>query len=174
VQVLLGADAPEAQLFHAASKGAFVHLATHGLAQEYEGQSFSALALTMPAQRSDADNGFLTLEDLLARWRDRLSSCRMIVLSACRTAIGAGQRDEAPHALPLGFLYAGASSVIASLWSVQDQATAELMSDFYRRLQQAGPDADRLLLFTEARKALAKKHPDPFFWAPFLYYGSPE
>lgn len=56
---------------------------------------------------------------------------------------------------------------------MQDDATAELMSDFYRRLAAAGSDTDPLAIFTAARKALRAKHADPFYWAPFLMYCGP-
>ena len=62
--------------------------------------------------------------------------------------------------------------MISSLWAVDDASTAELMADFYRRL--ASGETDRLAAFTAARKALREKHPEPFYWAPFLYIGSPE
>jgi CHAT domain-containing protein len=94
------------------------------------------------------------------------------VLSACRTNIGPTQRDEAPQALPLGFLFAGAPAVISSLWAVDDASTRELMVDFHGRL--AAGETDQLAAFTAAKKALRAKYPDPFHWAPFLYIGSPE
>src|SRR6185295_12330838 len=92
------------------------------------------------------DDGLLKLGDLLERWRGRLASCRLVVLSACRTSVGPTRRDDAPQALPFGFLYAGASSVISSLWAVDDASTRELMTEFYRHLL-AG-ETDRLGAFT--------------------------
>ena len=84
--------------------------------------------------------------------------------------------------MPLGFLYAGVPSVIASLWSVDDQSTADLMADFYKRLMQR-PNAatastgtripTRLSIFTAALKALRAERPEPYFWAPFIYIGDP-
>jgi len=81
-------------------------------------------------------------------------------------------RDEAVFALPMGFRFAGARSVIASLWRVDDQSTADLMSDFYRRL--AAGKVDRLAAFTAARKQLRTQHPDPYYWAPFIFLGNPD
>ena len=72
--------------------------------------------------------------------------------------------------MPLGFLYAGAPAVIGSLWRVDDASTAELFADFYRRLAKGTP---KLQAFTEARKALKKKYPQPYHWAAFVYIGDP-
>jgi CHAT domain-containing protein len=95
-----------------------------------------------------------------------------VVLSACRTNVGPTFRDEAPQALPIGFLFAGVPAVVSSLWAVDDASTRELMTDFYGRL--LGGQTDKLAAFTAAKKALRAKYPDPFHWAPFLYLGSPE
>jgi CHAT domain-containing protein len=159
-------------VFDLAPKARFLHFACHGIAEEYLGQSHSMLVLSEPQKVLPEDDGLLKLDDLLHRWRGRLSSCRLVVLSACRTNVGPTHRDEAPQAMPLGFLFAGASSVICSLWAVDDASTKELMTDFYGRLL-AG-EKDRLKAFTAAKKALRAKYPDPFHWAPFLYIGSPE
>jgi hypothetical protein len=118
------------------------------------------------------DDGFLKLIDLLEHWRDRLHGCELVVLSACETHRGPTQQDEAPFALPVGFMYAGCPSVIASLWRVDDQSTADLFSDFYQRLERS-EGRDKLKAFTEARQALRKKYPEPYFWAPFIYIGGP-
>ena len=121
------------------------------------------------------DDGLLKLGDLLHRRRGRLDSCRLVVLYACRTNVGPTLRDDAPQALPMGFLLAGAPAVITSLWAVDDASTKELMTDFYRRIADTAPgETDKLAAFTAAKKALRQKYPDPFHWAPFLFMGSPE
>ena len=74
--------------------------------------------------------------------------------------------------MPWGFHYAGCPSVIASLWRVDDASTAELMSGFYARLARNGRKG-KLEAFTEARKALRKRYPQPYFWAPFILIGDP-
>jgi len=167
---LLGKDATESKLFELAPKARYLHLATHLLADERQQTSYSALALTLPDRPTANDDGFLKLIDLLEHWRDRLSGCELVVLSACETQRGPTQKDEAPFAMPVGFLYAGAPAVIASLWRVDDQSTADLFSDFYKRLAQG---KSKLEAFTEARQALRKKYPQPYFWAPFIYIGDP-
>lgn len=178
VQVLLGDAATEAALYAAAPRARFLHLATHQLADETEFATYSSLALTLPPEVSSADNGFLTLQEMLAHWADRLSRCELVVLSACETQVGRRQRDEAVFALPIGFQYAGAPSVIASLWRVNDASTAVLMARFYEQLTSnhghstlLADDVDKLAAFTAARKALRAAHPEPYFWAPFVFIG---
>ncbi|MCA8969204.1 MAG: CHAT domain-containing protein, partial [Planctomycetes bacterium] len=170
-RTLLGSQASEPAVFELAAQAKFLHFACHGVAEEYAGQSLSTLVLSQPEHVLPGEDGLLKLEDLLTTWRGRLSSCQLVVLSACRTNVGPTLRDEAPHALPIGFMYAGAPSVVSSLWAVDDASTRELMTDFYARLM-AG-ETDRLAAFTAAKKALRKKYPDPFHWAPFLFMGSP-
>ena len=139
---------------------------------ETEARGFSRLALTAPRLATPADDGFLSLYELLEHWRDRLSGCELVVLSACETLRGPMQRDEGPYAMPLGFLYAGAPAVIGSLWRVDDRSTAELMGDFYRRLRE-DPDLTKLEAFTQARKSLRRTRPEPYHWAAFVYIGGP-
>ncbi|MGB3969109.1 MAG: tetratricopeptide repeat protein [Planctomycetota bacterium] len=171
-ELLLGAQATEAAVFHHASKAQHVHFACHGIAEEYAGQSLSMLVLSQPRLVTPEDDGLLKLRDLLHAWRGRLSTCDLVVLSACRTNIGPTNRDDSPQALPIGFLFAGVPSVISSLWAVDDGSTRELMTDFYGRL--LGGETNKLAAFTAAKKALRAKYPDPFHWAPFLYLGAPE
>jgi CHAT domain-containing protein len=62
----------------------------------------------------------------------------LVVLSACRTALGKEVRGGGLVGLVRGFMYAGAPRVVASLWDVRDEATAELMKRFYRKLVRGG------------------------------------
>jgi len=169
---LLHAQATESGVFELAPGAKYLHFACHGVADVFAGRAFSMLVLGQPSEVTSRDDGLLKLDDLLDHWRGRLDSCRLVVLSACRTNVGPLQRDDPPHALPIGFLCAGAASVACSLWSVDDDSTRVLMTDFYRRLL-AG-ETDRLLAFTEARKAVRASFPDPFHWAPFQFVGCPD
>jgi len=169
---LVEAEATEPAVFDLAAKAKYLHFACHGIAEEYAGQSLSMLVLSRPHRVLPGDDGLLKLADLFNEWRGRLASCRLVVLSACRTNVGPTLRDESPQALPIGFLFAGAPAVISTLWAVDDASTKELMTDFYTRLL-AG-ETDKLAAFTAAKKALRAKYPDPFHWAPFLYVGAPD
>jgi CHAT domain-containing protein len=172
VHALLGEDARESRLHDLAPRARILHLATHHLADETETASASCLALTLPERPTREDDGFLNLGELLLKWRDRIRGCELVVLSACETQRGRMQMDEAVFAMPVGFLYAGASSVIASLWRVDDDSTAELMATFYRKLVK-DRDGSNLTAFHQARRALKKTRPHPYHWAPFVYLGDP-
>jgi CHAT domain-containing protein len=118
------------------------------------------------------DDGWLTLADLLGRWRNRLRDTELTVLSACNTARGSVEGDEGVLALPLGFSFAGCPAVVASLWRVDDDSTAILMEEFYRALLARGGDGKAETL-RDARRALREKQPDPWYWAPFVLLGDP-
>ena len=83
--------------------------------------------------------------------------------------------EEATAALPIGFLSAGARSVVASLWNVNDASTAELMAAFYRRMAPGGTlqGHDRLTALRDAKRELRARL-GAYHWAPFLYFGVPD
>jgi len=170
VVTLLGEEATEARLFDAALGARLLHIATHGIVEEAQSASLSALALTRPRVPVPGDDGLLMLGDLLERWRGRLGGCELVVLSACETQKGRLERDEGMLALPSGFLFAGARAVVASLWKVDDESTALLMTDMYKRMMGGAGACDALHL---ARAALRKTHPDPHHWGAFVYVGAP-
>jgi len=139
--VLVGEDASLAELEAGVRGARFVHLATHGLSGTDARPYDASLALAAPESPSADDFGFLTLERLLREWRGKLAGCELVVLSACDTQRGVDVGDSR-MALPWGFFYAGAPTVVASLWKVDDVATALLMARFYDEL--LGPEAERL------------------------------
>lgn len=172
VQTLLGPEATEANLFEWAPRGRYLHLASHHVVDETSTTSFSALALSSPAAASALDDGLLTLDDLLTKWRGRLRGCEMAVLSACETRRGTAQNDEGIVAMPWGLLFAGVPTIVVSQWRVDDDSTALLMSRFYEELA-ATEGRGKLRAFTKARSALRAMYPDPWFWAPFVMMGDP-
>jgi CHAT domain-containing protein len=112
-------------------------------------------------------DGFLRLHEVY----DLSLAADLVVLSGCRTALGKEVKGEGLLGLTRGFLYAGASRVMASLWPVRDRATAELMRRFYRGLLQDGlPPAAAL---RAAQRSLRRdpRWRDPFYWAPFILQG---
>jgi CHAT domain-containing protein len=130
--LLLGADATAPHLRDAVehSPPRVLHLATHGLMGSADRPMLASLALSTPKEPSLNDTGFLTLEDILSHWGGSLRGNELVVLSACDTAQGVKQGDTT-MALPLGLFVCGTETVIASLWKVDDQATALLMARFY-------------------------------------------
>ena len=140
-----------------------VHLATHGLVDANE-PARSSVAL---APGDGEDGLFHTLEIISTP-----TSSDLVVMSACESARGRVSRGEGVVGLSRAFLGAGAESVVASLWSVSDESTAELMRVFYDRMFGKKEPASRAL--REARVSLLEneKFSHPFFWSPFVVTGT--
>jgi CHAT domain-containing protein len=144
VRVLLGAEATRAKLESACERVGILHLATHGFPGTAEAPFDAALALaTGPSGLSEDWSDALTLDRLVRRWSGKLDGCELVVLSACETnrevAVGTGM-----YSLATGFFHAGAQAVLASLWRVDEQATALLMGRFFENVTglRASLDAD--------------------------------
>jgi CHAT domain-containing protein len=114
--------------------------------------------------KGDEADGRLTVSDLYAMRLD----VQLVTLSACETAVGKVMSGDDVIGLTRGFLYAGARSIVASLWPVDDAATAELMIDFYHHLASAGPREALRRAQIETRQ----KHPSPRLWAAFVITGN--
>ena len=106
-----------------------VHFATHGLLDS-EHPDLSGLVLSLVDERGTPRDGFLRMHEI---YNLRLPA-DLVVLSACQTALGRDIRGEGLFGLTRGFMYAGARRVVASLWQVDDESTAELMKRFYRAM----------------------------------------
>ncbi|MBM3979701.1 MAG: CHAT domain-containing protein, partial [Planctomycetes bacterium] len=176
VTALEGADATEAKVAAALPGKRYVHLAAHGFADAAFGNAFAAVALAPPAHgRADpADDGFLTLHEIS---RLNLAGCELTVLSACVTNVGPQRPMEAGVTLAGAFLGAGSRGVMASCWSVDDAATAELMGAFFGAARPAaGKGAPHPESLHAARRAVRAKPgwDAPFYWAPFVYLGPPD
>ena len=109
------------------SKYQFVHIATHGLLNA-ERPQFTGVVLSLVGNKNE--DGFLRTDEV---FNLRLGS-PLVMLSACETGLGKEKRGEGVMGLTRAFMYAGAPTVGVSLWSVADKSTAELMTDFYKRL----------------------------------------
>jgi CHAT domain-containing protein len=173
--LLLGEDATLKQLLASAGRARFLQLATHGITGTAEHPYGAALALTRPPRPTAGDIGYLRLEDLVREsWRDRLRNCELVVLSACDTQRGV-EVGDCVMSLPWGFFYAGAPSVVASLWRVDDKSTAQLMGGFYQDLM--GPSQPGKPAAFRAARLRLKSNPaygHPYHWAAFVYLGSPD
>ena len=148
------------------TKYAILHFATHGILDPKRPEN-SGLFLSMVDRNGRGQNGFIGLQDIY-----RLHApVDLVVLSACRTGLGKDVRGEGLIGLTRGFMYAGASSVLASLWKVDDEATAELMKRFYANaLQQRMTPAAAL----RAAQNSIRQEPEwrsPHFWAAFTLQG---
>ena len=123
---------------------------------------------------TETDTGYLTLHDLFQNWWGRLRTTELVVLSACDSQRGLLRAGESPYGLTWGFMYAGAPAVVASLWPVDDRRTAELMSGLYAAMRRdGGEQVSKLQAFTQVRREVRARWPDPCYWAPFVYNGDP-
>ena len=113
-----------------------VHIATHGLLNA-ERPQFTGLVLSLVGNKGQ--DGFLRTDEV---FNLRLGS-PLVMLSACETGLGKEKRGEGVIGLTRAFMYAGAPTVGVSLWSVADKSTADLMTDFYKRLLTAGSTSPR-------------------------------
>src|SRR6185295_13561132 len=137
----LGAEATEARFLAEAPRGRIVHFAGHALLDPRFPLD-SALALSAPAHPGrPGDDGLLQAWEIFERLR---LSADLVTLSACETALGLEAQGEGLLGLTRAFHYAGARTVLSSLWSVSDRSTAELMRRFYAHLG-AGEAKDRAL-----------------------------
>lgn len=146
----------------------FVHFATHGLLNSKQPELSGILLSLVDEQGRPQKNGILHLGEI---YNLKLPA-ELVVLSACQTALGKEVRGEGLVGLTRGFMYAGAARVMASLWKVDDEATAELMKRFYegmlgeRRLRPA--DALRQAQIEMWRKPAWRA---PYYWAAFTLQG---
>ena len=142
-----------------------VHLATHGKANDEVG-NYSFLAFT--EQKDSLQNGLLYIRDI---YNLRLNA-DLVVLSACETGIGELKRGEGVISLARAFAYAGAKSLVTTLWSVNDKSTLNIMEGFYRQLRKGAPKNQAL--WQAKLDYLAKSKSEmahPFFWAAFISIG---
>jgi CHAT domain-containing protein len=151
------------------TKYRIVHIATHGLLNA-ERPQFTGLVLSLVGNKTE--DGFLRTDEV---FNLRLGS-PLVMLSACETGLGKEKRGEGVMGLTRAFMYAGAPTVGVSLWSVADKSTAELMTDFYKRLlgSPIGPAAvSPSAAMRDAQLAMiaGKKYSAPFYWAPFVLVG---
>ena len=146
-----------------------LHIATHGIINN-ERPELSGIVLSLFDADGKAQNGFVRLRDI---YNLKLPA-DLVVLSACSTALGKDVKGEGLVGLTRGFMHAGAGGVVASLWKVDDEATAELMKHFYTALFQKGlPPAAAL---RDAQLELAKypRWQSPYYWAGFVIQGQYE
>jgi CHAT domain-containing protein len=145
---------------------AMLHLATHGIFDPDRPED-SGLLLSTTDRDGQQIDGFLRLQDIY----ELRAPVLLVVLSACETALGRDVQGEGLIGVTRGFMYAGASSVVASLWKVDDAATAELMKLFYSNMLQGGMTPGEAL---RAAQNSIRQQPDwrsPYYWAAFTLQG---
>ncbi|HYO12171.1 MAG TPA: CHAT domain-containing tetratricopeptide repeat protein, partial [Thermoanaerobaculia bacterium] len=143
-----------------------LHFATHGLV-DGERPERSGIVLSLVDEQGRERDGFVRLGDLYGL--DLAAD--LVVLSACRSALGEEIHGEGLVGLTRGFMAAGAARVVASLWDVEDEATAELMSRFYRGLLRDGLPPAAALRRAQLELARERRWESPAFWAGFVLQG---
>lgn len=143
-----------------------IHFATHGLVDTRHPE-FSGLVLSLVDESGNSKEGFLGLEDIY----NLKLPVDLVVLSACQTALGEEISGEGLVGLTRGFMYAGASRVVASLWSVDDRATSELMTKFYSNMEKRKMAPAAALREAQIEMWRQKAWRSPYYWAAFQIQG---
>lgn len=148
-----------------------VHIATHGFFIEdptgigsyndpmlYSGLLFAGVSNDLEGR----DDGILTAYEIMNLG---LTNTDMVVLSACETGLGEVSSGEGIYGLQRAFFIGGVNTVIMSLWKVDDEATRELMTTFYKQYTKKGNKREA---FYEAQKKIKKKYKSPIYWGAFV------
>lgn len=161
-----GARATKAQFMQLAPEAGIIHIASHGIAND-TASGYSFVALTAESNNPDSNR-------LYARELYNLQlQAAMVVLSACETGIGELKKGEGVISLARAFAYAGAKSVISTLWSVNDASTTAIMRALYKRLRAGDSKAQALqtakIAYLESREDDLAAH--PFYWSAYIAVG---
>ena len=143
-----------------------VHMATHGILNAAHPE-LSGLVFSLVDERGAPQNGFLGLEDIY----NLNLPVDLVVLSACVTGLGREVTGEGVIGLTRGFMHAGATRVVASLWNVDDWATAELMDRFYKGMRQRGLAPAAALRRAQLEMRQQGRWASPYYWAAFAIHG---
>ena len=143
-----------------------VHFATHGFLNS-EHPELSGLVFTTTDRNGVKTNGLMPLHDIYSLEL----SAELTVLSACQTALGKEIKGEGLVGLAHGFMAAGSKSVVASLWKVDDRATAVLMADFYDSMLRKGMAPAAALRSAKLKMMRDKQWSAPYYWAGFELQG---
>jgi CHAT domain-containing protein len=187
--LLVGSHATESAFKNDSGRYEVLHLATHGYFNK-----FNPLLSGLELEADGREDGRLEVHEILGL---RLSA-RLVVLSACDTALGGGYFAEVPAGddivgLTRAFLFAGSPSVVASLWAVNDRSTMRLMGAFYGRLLtpsgpkpdggrgylglskvEGSPATDKATALADAQRDLVARggrYSHPYFWGAFVLVG---
>ena len=159
-KAIIGKEATESAISQQMGSAQVIHLATHGLIQDFSGSGVPG-AIALASSREH--DGILTSDEIL----NLKLQANLVVLSACDTGRGHLTGDGV-IGLSRSILAAGASSLVVPLWSVSDKASAPLMVEFYRQQQQTENKAQAL---RQAMLSTMKQYPHPIEWGAFTMIG---
>jgi CHAT domain-containing protein len=171
-RVLLQEEATETAIRSEIEKADVAHLAAHYILNDrLEMLSGFPLAAERPGSRErESSNGFLQSYEI---YDLKLPRTRLVILSGCRTGIEQQYKGEGAVSVARPFIVAGVPTVVASLWPVDSDASAELMANFHRHRIR-----DRLPVTQALRRAQIEmargqdlRYQDPYYWAPFVAIG---
>ena len=148
------------------SKYRIIHFATHGIL-DLEHPELSGMALSMVDEKGQPRDGYLRLHEIY----NLNLPAQLVVLSACQTGVGKHIKGEGLIALTRGFMYAGAKSVVASLWKVDDAATAALMAEFYKQMFTNKLKPAAALREAQLKVSKVKRWRSPYYWSGFFLQG---
>jgi len=171
-RVLLGGDATEQAVKSELQKADVAHFAMHYLADE-NSEMLSGFPLAperAPSAGREGDDGFLQSYEI---YRMELPRLRLVVLSACQTGIERQYGGEGAVGAARPFLVAGAASVVATLWPVDTDASAQLMIEFHRQRRRGAVPATEALRRAQHEMAHGRdsRYRHPYYWAPFVVIG---
>lgn len=175
-KLYLGQDATQEALLqvrsprvlHLATHGYFLPAATGPIWENPLMRSGIVLSRANASLEDGKEEGIISAEKLLGI---QLQGTDLVVLSACNTGMGDVYPGEGVFGLKRSFILAGARSLVVSLWQVSDQITLPLMNDFYTKWTEG---ATKVAALRQARLNIKANHPEPYYWASFLLFGSPE
>ena len=166
-RAFLGQEATEERAKSIGQDARYVHFACHGLLDERFPLN-SSLALSIPENPEEGqENGLLQAWEIFDGMR---LDADLVTLSACDSGLGQEMGGEGLLGLTRAFQYAGARSVLASLWSVSDASTADLMKRFYGHLRR-GASKDEALRSAQTEVLRGKDFVHPYYWAAFQLTG---
>lgn len=144
-----------------------VHFATHALLNNAHPE-LSGIVLSLVDERARPQDGFLRLHEIY----NMKLLVDLVVLSACQTALGKEIKGEGMVGLTRGFMYAGAPRVVSSLWKIDDRATSEFMTKFYREMLGERHLAPAAALRAAQIEMWQKRNwSSPYYWAAFTLQG---
>jgi CHAT domain-containing protein len=163
----VGPDATEARAKDLRGDERILHFAAHGILDRHSPLDSGLLLGPSPRGSGLPDNGLLQAWEIFESVR---TSADLVTLSACESASGRRFAGEGLLSLTRAFQFAGARSVLASLWQVSDRSTAILMERFYRRLAEGEP-RDEALRAAQLDLLGDPRHRHPYYWAAFQLHG---